>query len=176
MFINIRLNKLFKVFFIITSIILLFIFIISMYKIFYKSINKTDEINSSDITEISSNNYTNVLKAVHDDLDSYIGKTVNFTGYVYRIFDFTDTQFVLARNMIISSDNKAVVVGFLCNYKDAMSFKDNSWINITGTITKGNYHGDIPIIEIKEIKEAERPKDEFVYPPDESFIPTNSIL
>ena len=147
-----------------------------MYRIFVKSTNKANEINSSDIIEISSNNYTNVLKTVHDDLDSYVGKRINFTGYVYRIFDFTDTQFVLARNMIISSDNKAVVVGFLCNYKDAINFKDNSWINITGTIPKGNYHGDIPIIEVEEIKEADCPKDEFVYPPDESFIPTNSIL
>ena len=176
MFINISLSRIFKIVFIIIAIIMLLFFSISIYKIFYKSINKSSNVTSSDIIDVSSKNYTNVLKAVHDDLDSYIGKKIHFTGYIYRILDFSDTQFVLARNMIISSDNKVVVVGFLCNYKESMNFKNDSWVDVKGVITKGNYHGNVPIIEIEEIKEAECPTDELVYPPDDSFIPTDIII
>lgn len=179
MFINIRLSKLFKIFFVIVAIIMMIFFGISAYQIYTKTVSShlaLSNTDNSDIVEITANNYTNVLKAVHENIDSYIGTKIHFTGYVYRVFDLTDTQFVLARNMIISSDNKSVVVGFLCNYKDAKNFADNTWVDIIGTITKGNYHGDIPIIEIEEINKVDCPSDEFVYPPDDGFVPTNAII
>ena len=78
--------------------------------------------------------------------------------------------------MIISSDFQTVVVGFLCESKEIKKFKDSSWIEIEGEITKGNYHGEIPVIKINTIKECDKPNDEYVYPPDESYIPTNNIL
>lgn len=176
MFINIRLNKLFKIFFIFVAVIMAIFFIISAFRIFTKSSNTSNPDNSDEIIEITANNYTNVLKAVHNDIDTYVGKQVRFTGYIYRVYDLTDTEFILARNMIISSDNKAVVVGFLCDYDNAQNFDNNTWVEVTGTITKGNYHGDMPIIDVIEINTTECPNDEFVYPPDESFIPTNAII
>lgn len=176
MFINIKLSKLFKYFFIIVVILMFAFFCVSIYKIFNKSRKSSKDFTSDEIVDITANNYTNVLKAVHDNIDTYVGKKIHFTGYVYRVSDLTDTQFILARNMIISSDNHAVVVGFLCNYKNASDLKNNMWIDITGTITKGNYHGDIPIIEVIEVNQVDCPNDEFVYPPDNSFIPTNSII
>ena len=104
------------------------------------------------------------------------GQKIHFTGYVYRVYDFTETQFVLARNMIVSSDNQTLVVGFLCNYKNAKDFADSTWVEITGKITKGDYHGDIPVIEIKEMKTCDKPSDEYVYPPDDMYIPTSALF
>ena len=176
MFINIRLGKLFRYFFIVVVILMAIIFLISIYKVFAKTCNTSNSYSSEDIIDITSNNYTNVLKSVHDNLDSYVDKKIHFTGYVYRVFDLSSTQFVLARNMIISSDNQAVVVGFLCNYNNASEFNNNSWVEVIGTITKGNYHGVIPVIEVESINNTDCPNDEFVYPPDDSFIPTNSII
>ena len=176
MFINIKLSKLFKIFFIIVAILMLLFFGISAYKIFSKSNDTASLETSNDIIEITPNNYTNVLKEVHDNIDTYVDKKIKFTGYVYRVFDLKDSQFVLARNMIISSDMQAVVVGFLCNYEKAPDFADNTWVEVTGIIAKGNYHGDMPIIEITEINTVECPNDEFVYPPDNSFVPTNAII
>lgn len=128
------------------------------------------------VCNISSSNYTNILKAVHENIDSYIGVKINFTGYVYRVLDLNKNQFVLARNMIVSSNFQSVVVGFLCEADNASTFENDTWVNITGKITKGNYYGDMPIIKITEIKKVDKPNDEFVYPPDESYIPTNRII
>ena len=75
--------------------------------------------------------------------------------------------------MITNSEMQTVIVGFLCHCKDAVLFKDNTWIEIEGTITKGNYHGDMPIIEINYIKEINKPDNEYVYPPDGNYIPTS---
>ena len=177
---NIKVNgKLwFKIIMIIMGIIVVGVFAISVYKLLFDQnglFRVTDEIKHSNITEIQPNDYTNILKAVHDDLDSYLGKEIKFSGYIYRVLDFSETQFVLARNMII--DSKYYVVGFLCEYSKIKDFEDGTWIEITGTITKGKYHNqDIPIIKIKELKEATRPENDFVLPPSNTYIPTSAML
>lgn len=176
---NLKVNgsKLFKIFFSCVTLLLIFILVFVTYKVFYGAKSHTQScMPQSDIFNISSKNYTNVLKAVHEDTDTYIGKKINFTGYVYRILDFDDSQFVLARNMVISSGFNYVIVGFLCEYNDINKFEDGTWVNVTGEITKGNYHGDIPIIRVIEINSCDKPNDEYVYPPDENYIPTSSWL
>lgn len=174
---NFKLNYkfIFKIVFIVIFIVVMVITGLSIYKVF--NYNNSDNcINTPEILSISNNNYTNILKAVHDDLDNYVGQKISFTGYVYRVYDFSQTQFVLARNMIISSDNQTLVVGFLCNYKNANNFSDGTWVNISGKITKGDYHGTIPVIEIDDMKQCDKPSDEFVYPPDDTYIPTNALF
>ncbi len=165
----------FKIVFIILFIIVITITGYSLYNIFNNS-SSNHCTYEPDVANITSDNYTNILKSVHDNLDEHIGQKIHFSGYVYRVYDFNETQFVLARNMIISSDNQTVVVGFLCDYKDANKFADNTWVDITGKITKGDYHGDIPIIEITDIKECSKPSNEYVYPPDDNYIPTSALF
>lgn len=133
-------------------------------------------VNKNQYCEIDSNNYTNVLKAVHDNLEEYIGKKIKFSGYVYRMYDFTENQFVLARDMVISSDHQTVVVGFLSTSNEIKNYENGTWIAIEGTITKGDYHGEMPVIQVQTIQKIEKPSDEYVYPPDDSFVPTSTIL
>lgn len=151
-----------------------------MYKVF-SGANNSSKSNScypkNGVSQISTKNYTNILKTVHENIDSYIGKKINFTGYVYRVLDLQDNQFVLARDMIVSSNSQTVVVGFLCECDTAKDFSDNSWIEITGEIYKGDYHGDMPIIKVTDIKIVDKPtQEEYVYPPDDSYIPTSGLL
>ena len=173
---NFRINgsKVFKIFFTFLTLLLIFILVLVTYKIFYGAKNDTEASNQNDVLNIQPQNYTKILKAVHDDIDNYINMKINFTGYVYRMIDFKDNQFVLARNMIISSDYNYVVVGFLSEYDDIKNFKDGAWVNVTGYITKGDYHGEIPVLKVTEIKACDKPNEEFVNPPDENYIPTSS--
>ena len=60
--------------------------------------------------------------------------------------------------------------------KDTNTFKNGTWVNVSGNIVKGYYHNQIPVIEITQIKEAQKPDDCFVYPPDSSYIPTSTIM
>lgn len=163
-------------FIIIITIILVIVVILFSKKILTKKENVADEINTQGINTITAQNYTNVLKTVHENLNDYIDKKIKFTGFVYRLYDFKQDQFVLGREMIISSDYKAVVAGFLCHLNKAEKYKDGTWVTIEGSITKGNYHGEIPIIEVYKIEETAAPNDEYVYPPSESYIPTSEIL
>jgi len=99
-----------------------------------------------------------------------------YCSYIYRIFDFTEKQFVLARDMIVSSDFQTVVVGFLCECNDAKTYKDNEWVELEGEIVKGDYHGDMPIIKVTYINRIDIPNEEIVYPPDSSFVQTSTVL
>ena len=149
------------------------------YRVIFNNFFKTNDeyLASSDtIYELNTQNYTNVLQNVHNDVDTYVGQKIKFVGYVYRMYDFTNEQFVLARNMIVSSDFQTVVVGFLCHSTIASNFEDGCWVEVEGTITKGEYYGEMPIVEVEKINEAQTPTDEYVYPPDDSFVTTSTVL
>lgn len=164
-----------KIIFVFIFICVIFIAGISIYKVFtYNHVN--DDIPTPEISNITVDNYTNILKCVHENIDEYVGQKISFTGYIYRVYDFTENQFVLARDMVVSSNNQTLVVGFLCDYKNAKNFDDNTWVTITGKIIKGDYHGCIPIIEITEMKSCNKPVDEYVYPPDDLYIPTSALF
>ena len=179
---NLKLNRtsIFKIALIIACIVFVILFGIASYKIISASLNSNVKVNDSilqgQVATLTVDNYTDVLKTVHDNLDTYIGQKIKFSGYVYRAPDFAENEFVLARNMIINKQNQTLIVGFLCNCDEIKSYSDNAWVEITGEITKGNYHGEIPVIKIMQITQTDKPEQEFVYPPDDTYIPTAVIL
>jgi len=169
-----------KIIIVVLSIFMLIVFGISVYKIFFANGNFSveDKIETNEITEIKPENYTNILQAVHDDIDSYVGMKIKFIGYVYRILDFKENQFVLARDMLINEEQtQSVVVGFFSEYKDADNFKDGEWVEVTGVIENGKYHNkEIPIIKVTEIQQTSEPENPFVLPPSDTHIPTSGLL
>lgn len=147
------------------------------YRVIFNNFFKTNDNNLKDSTfELNTRNYTNVLQNVHNNIDTYIGQKIKFSGYVFRLYNFSSEQFVLARDMIVSSDFQTVVVGFLCHSSIASNFEDDCWVEIEGTITKGDYYGEMPIIEVETINKIDVPTDEYVYPPDDSFVTTSTVL
>lgn len=64
---------------------------------------------ASNTIYINSNNYTDILKDSHEDIGKYIGRKINVTGYIFRAKNFSDENFVIARDMLIS-ENEANIV------------------------------------------------------------------
>ena len=95
-----------------------------------------DTITIPDLVNISSNNYTNVLKEVHDNLHTYTGQKIKFIGYVYRVSDIDKNEFILARDMVVNSSNETVVVGFLSKCNNANNFKNGTWVEISRNYQK----------------------------------------
>ena len=178
---NLKLNKNLwsKVLFVIMLIIIIAIFIFGVYVIFIKnnqSFTVSDTIRSNEIFEVTENNYANILKAANEDIDSYIGCKVHITGYVYRLLDFKENQFVIARNMVISEDMQSLIVGFLCEYDNAMDFEDGAWVDIVGEVKKGDFNGEIAMLNIISIERTEEPENPYVSMPDDTYIPTANIF
>ncbi len=176
---NFKMNasNMFRVAIILIIISALIILSISIYNFYYKTkfvIN--DNLPTNSIANIPSNQYTSILKDVYENVDDYVGQSINFTGYVYKLYDLKDSEFILARDMLINSDSQSVVVGFLCSYDKAKDFKEGTWVNVTGKIIKGYYHNEIPVIDITKMEETRRPEETYVYPPSDTYIPTSVIL
>ena len=179
---NIKLNKklIFKTILAVMLIICISIGIAALYKVLSSFENKNnnlieDAIPSSEVAVLTAENYTNVLKAVHDDIDTYIGQKISFSGYVYRVSGFSDDQFVLARDMDIGN-KQTLIVGFLCSSEKSKDFDMYSWVNITGEITKGFYNNsEMPVIKITSIEKCAKPDNTNVFPPDDEYVPTAVI-
>lgn len=119
---------------------------------------------NSDSIDMTSENFSKILKECHDAPYTYEGKKVNMVGYVFRANDFKENQFVVARDMLIN-ESESRIIGFLCEAENAQAFKDNEWVCASGTIHIGNYHGTMPIIKIKKLEPSTVPEQIWVYPP-----------
>lgn len=166
---NFKINKksFLIVFMIITIILAVAIFVLSIDSIFKeaKIIKETNPEPLNNIVELDSNNYTSFLKDCHENIDNYVGYNIRVTGYIYRVPDFNQNQFVLARTMLYDSSNQAVVVGIMCDCDSINEYEDYTWVTIEGTIFKGDFHGDIPIVNISKITRSKMPENEFVFEP-----------
>lgn len=178
---NIKLNKksIFKISLSLMFFIVIIVTILGIWQIINKSNNNDinyldDSIPSSEIAQIKPQNYTNILKSVHENIDDYVGQKIAFSGYIYRITGFSEDQFVLARDMDIGN-NQTLVVGFLSSSEKAKEFPTYTWVEITGEITKGYYNGEIPILKILSIEKASKPENATVCVPDSSYVPTAVI-
>lgn len=169
-----------KIIIILLSIFMLIVFGVSIYRIFFTSgkFVVKDKIEAKEITEIKPENYINILQAVHENPSSYIGIKIRFVGYLYRVLDFEENQFVLARDMFVNDQkSQTVVVGFLCEYKNATEFIDGEWVELTGIIENGKYHNqEIPIIKVTEMKKTVVPESPYVNAQNNTYITTNGIL
>lgn len=175
---NLKVNKksIFKIIMILFGIIIISIMFVVGFNIFNEAKHEKnfidDSIPSSEVATLTPENYTNILKAVHNDVDTYVGQKISFSGYVYRVTGLNNNQFILARDMDVGN-NQTVVVGFLCSYDKISEFENYTWVNITGEITKGSYNKvDMPILKITKIDKINKPSNDTVPMPDDSFVPT----
>lgn len=120
---------------------------------------------SSETIIMTSENYAEILKDIHDKPYDYENKKIEMIGYAFRAADFNENQFVIARDMLIS-ESESRIVGFLCEYEKANEIEDNEWIKGEGKIYVGDYHGAMPIVQIKNVTKSEVPNQIWVYPPN----------
>ena len=175
---NLKLNKsgIFKMMMVFFGIIIIAIMFVMAFCIFNDANPEknliNDSIPSSEIATLTPENYTNILKAVHNDIDTYISQKISFSGYVYRVNGLKGNEFILARDMDVGN-NQTVVVGFLCSYDKAEELDNYIWVNITGEITKGSFNKvDMPVIKITKLEKINKPSNDTVPMPDDSFVPT----
>lgn len=145
---NLNAKKYFKFFFVIAFILVFLLMIFSCYKLYKEAkrknevfrINDDSCIEKADYPEIEPNNYSNVLKEVHNNPKEYVDKKISFTGYVYRVKGLADNQFILARDMIYDNNTKSVVIGFLSEYDRSNQLNNGDWIKVYAKIEIGNFN------------------------------------
>ena len=163
---NLKLNKkvLCRIFIVLSLFVVFFIILYSIYVIFFKK-NQTCDSYKNNIIDLNESNYTNILKAANENIDSYIGVKVRVIGYVYRLIYFNESQFVVARDMKLNNSSQSLIVGFLCESKNAFKYPDGTWVEVVGIIKRGKLYEELAILEVTSIREVSKPKHIFVNPP-----------
>lgn len=124
--------------------------------------NKSQTVNSTTKYDyiLNDENYTTLLKQIHENIDNNIGKTITVSGFVYKQDDFKDDMFVCGRNIIVNEEDS--IAGFLCSQIDAKKLNANEWIEVTGIIQKTDYNNTMPIIKVNSITKIKAPNNTFV--------------
>ena len=84
---------------------------------------------------MTSENFSKILKECHDSPYKYENKKIKMVGYVFRASDFESNQFVIARDMLIN-ESESRIIGFLCESNESYKIKNNEWVCAT---RKDNY-------------------------------------
>ncbi|SHN22809.1 TIGR03943 family putative permease subunit [Gracilibacillus kekensis] len=93
------------------------------------------------------------------------GIEVTLAGFVYREADFSPQQLVIGRFLVTHCVADASLIGFLTEFDQPMTLDDNTWVEITGTITLTEYQGaELPLIQVKDAHIIEEPDQPYVYP------------
>lgn len=154
---NIKMNyiKLFCFFF---AVALVFVGIIEFFSN-DKLVLTNSNIENYDYN-VTDDNFISTLEKIHNSIDENIGKTIKVQGFYYTLADFDKNFFICGRYLV--DENVTKVAGFMSLYDGMMSLEENEWVEITGTIIKGNYNGDIPVIKVNTVTKIPAPANMFI--------------
>lgn len=102
---------------------------------------------------------------ISKDIDKFIGREIEFQGFIYKEEGLASNQLVISRFLITHCVADASMIGFLSEMEEASKLYDNMWVKVSGVIDKAAYNGtEMPMIKIKEWKEIEEPFIPYLYP------------
>lgn len=123
-----------------------------------------EDYSNLEIIELTDKDFLFKGSDISYNIDSYIGKGLKYTGFIYRDETINDNQFVVGRLAMTCCSADASLSGFLATYKNYNELKDNEWYEITAVIDKTKYSGfEVAYLKIFEIKKVDKPSDEYIY-------------
>ena len=129
-----------------------------------KTAASVDDAVSSTLIFEADNFYENLYN-IYADMDAFIGREVELTGFVYRDDALYDDEFVTARLLMVCCAADMQTVGLLCRWPDAGELESDTWVTVTGTLTKTALDGEsIPVIEATSVEETSAPDIVYIYP------------
>lgn len=155
--INVKLNlKKVLFIFIITTIIAC-----SIIKLCFKDNNLFAKSNEEKIDYmVNEKNYIEILEKINNSIDENIGKSITLSGFVYKPQDLNEDFFICGRYTV--DDNETKIAGFICNYVSELKLIENEWVEIKGSIIKGEYNGNVPVIKVDVVKKIVPPANTYI--------------
>jgi putative membrane protein len=124
-----------------------------------------EELLAEDHIVITEENYLDMMTVLDLKLDSFIGKTIEIVGFVYREPEFDDDQLVVARFGMTCCVADASVFGTMIQADEASQLENDTWVRVTGVIDQTDYHEfRIPLVQLREIEVVEQPDSPYVFP------------
>ncbi|MGT2771525.1 TIGR03943 family putative permease subunit [Streptococcus marimammalium] len=123
-----------------------------------------DKYKNSNPLKITSSNYMEVMELIYLFPDEFIGREINFLGFVYNDPKTENYQF-LFRFGIIHCIADSGVYGLLTKGEN-ISLENNNWVKVKGTLNleyNQNLNQTLPVLEIETIQKVQEPNNPYVY-------------
>ncbi len=123
------------------------------------------QIYQDDVIVVKDEIFMEILTAIDLFLDSFVGKTVEISGFVYREPNMTQNQFVVGRFAMDCCSADALPYGVLIEDTNAINYVNDSWIKVRGQIDTTIYDGNkIMVFKPESIQSIEAPDSPYIYP------------
>ena len=100
-----------------------------------------------------------------ENIDRYIGKTVEFTAMVYVPDKFPKGYFVPGRMAMTCCADDMAFLGYACKYDGVASLKQKEWVKVQAKIQLekfAGYKGQGPVLHAVSVTKTEKPKEEVI--------------
>lgn len=126
---------------------------------------KTALLEDSEQIVMDEDIFSSYYAKINDSPQSYAGKTIKMSGFVFKEGDFTSNQLVLSRFLINHCIADASIIGFLTEFEEAATLAQDTWIEIEGILSVGSYDGyELPIVKVSNWKVIDEPSDPYIFP------------
>ncbi|MBD1380237.1 TIGR03943 family putative permease subunit [Metabacillus arenae] len=113
---------------------------------------------------LTEDNYIAMTNILDQNPEKFIGKEIEFFGFVYREDNFKEDEFVVARFGLSCCVADASVYGTLTTFAQASEYETDEWVKVSGKLTKTDYEDFVlPYVQIENIERIEQPKEPYVY-------------
>lgn len=100
-----------------------------------------------------------------DNLNRYLGKTIQFTAMVLKPKEMEKGYFVPGRMAMTCCADDMAFLGYACEYDKAEELENKSWVKVTASVDVGyrkEYEGEGPILHAVSVVPAKKPKKEVI--------------
>ena len=100
-----------------------------------------------------------------DNLDRYIGKTIQFVAMVLKPAEFPKNYFVPGRMAMTCCAEDMAFLGFACEYDKADKLSDRQWVKVTARVAKeyfADYGGEGPVLKAVSVEQTKEPKERII--------------
>ena len=97
-----------------------------------------------------------------DNLDRYIGKTIQFTAMVLKPKEFPKGFFIPGRMAMTCCAEDMAFLGFACEYDKADTLREKQWVKVTAKVAKeyfADYEGEGPVLKAISVEQTKAPKE-----------------
>ncbi|MDN4494917.1 TIGR03943 family putative permease subunit [Ureibacillus aquaedulcis] len=122
-------------------------------------------LQESESIQMTEDMFSTYYGEINDNLESYVGKTIKMSGFVFKEEGLTGNQLVISRFLITHCVADASIIGFLTEFTGAVTIQEDAWVEIEGVLEVGNYNGyDLPLLKATSLNVVEEPSEPYIYP------------
>lgn len=122
-------------------------------------------LQESETIPMTEDMFSSYYGEINDNPQSYVGKKIKMSGFVFKEDGFANNQLVISRFLITHCIADASIIGFLSEFKGADTIKDDTWVEIEGVLEVGEYDGyELPIVKVASLNIIDEPSEPYVYP------------